>query len=210
MRRRHDPPVPVDAYVVTTDRIVTVPNALSMLRLVLVGVYCWLVLGPRADLAAVVVLALTGITDYLDGYIARRWAQVSSIGQILDPLVDRITIAAVVVTLALREIIPWWLVAALVARELVLLALVPSLRRRGLSALPVHYLGKAATFVLFVGFPMLLAGAGAAGWQSVIDWFGWALVLWGLGLYWYGAILYVEQTLRIIRAAPLPRRATDR
>lgn len=194
-----------DDYVVTTDRVVTIPNILSVLRLVLIGVYCWLVLGLQADLAAVIVLIISGITDYLDGYIARRWSQVSAIGQLLDPLVDRITIAAVVVTLALRDIIPWWLVAALVARELVLLVLLPPLRRRGLSALPVHYLGKAATFVLFVGFPLLLAGAGPSDWQAVLDVVGWAVVIWGVGLYWYGAVLYLEQTVRIVRACPLPR-----
>jgi len=199
-----------DGFIITTDRILTVPNVLSVLRLVLIGIYCWLVLGPRADLAAVIVLVVSGITDYLDGYIARRWSQVSTIGQLLDPLADRITIAAVVVTLALRDIIPWWLVAALVARELLLLALLPALRRRGLSALPVHYLGKAATFALFVGFPLLLAGAGPAPWQSVIDVFGWALVIWGLALYWYGAVLYVEQTVRIVRNTPLPTATTRR
>lgn len=195
-----------DGFVVTTNRVLTVPNVLSLLRIVLIGIFCWLVLGPQADVLAVCVLILSGITDYLDGYIARRWSQVSPIGQLLDPLADRITIAAVVVTLALRDIIPWWLVAALVARELLLLALLPSLRRRGLAALPVHYLGKAATFVLFVGFPMLLAGAGPAGWQTVVEVFGWALVIWGLGLYWYGAVLYLEQTLRIVRTTTVTQR----
>lgn len=197
-----------DAFMVTTDRIVTVPNMLSILRLVLIGLFVWLVLGPRLDMLAVGILAASGITDFLDGYIARRYAQVSPLGQILDPLVDRITIAAVVASLALRDIIPWWLVAVLIGRELTLAILLVPLRRRGLSALPVHYLGKVATFLLFFGLPFLLAGSGDAWWQSGLDVTGWAMVIWGVGLYWYGAVLYVDQTLRILRSDSLPPRAS--
>jgi cardiolipin synthase len=199
-----------DSFVVTTDRILTIPNVLSILRLLLIGVFVWLVLGAGEDMLAVAVLAVSGITDFLDGYIARRYSQASALGQILDPLVDRITIAAVVVTLALRTIIPWWLVAALIGRELALALLVIPLRRRGLTALPVHYLGKIATFLLFFGFPFLLAGTGDASWQSLLDVVGWALVIWGLGLYWYGAALYADQTLRIWRSDALPARTHRR
>jgi cardiolipin synthase (CMP-forming) len=183
-----------------TMRIWTVPNALSAVRLVLIPVFVWLVLVAQADGWAVFVLAVSGITDYLDGYLARRLGQISRIGQILDPLVDRLTVAATLIVLALRDIIPWWLVGLLVARELVLVAIVPTLRRHGLVALPIHYLGKAATFVLFWGFPFLLVGAGPDPWQQFFDIAGWAFVIWGVGLYWYGAILYIEQALRIGRS----------
>lgn len=187
---------------VTTDRIWTIPNLMSLGRLALVPVFLWLVLGPQADLVAVAVLAISGISDWADGVIARRTGQISRLGQVLDPLVDRITIAATLIGLALRGIVPWWVVALLVARELLLLALLPALRRRGLPALPVHYLGKAATFALFWGFPFVLIGASEVGWQAALGVIGWAFIGWGVGLYWYSALLYVEQAVRVIRLVP--------
>ena len=180
------------------DRVLTVPNALSFLRLLLIPVFLWLVLVARADLAAVAVLTVSGITDWADGVIARRTGQMTRLGRILDPLVDRLTIAATLLGLALRDLVPWWLVLLLVARELLLLALVPALRRRGLVALPVHYLGKAATFALYWGFPFVLVGAGSAPWEQVLGALGWAFVIWGTALYWYAALLYLEQARRVL------------
>lgn len=201
-------PVPPewDDSVVSTDRVLTVPNILTVARLILVVAFAWLILGPGAELWAAVVLIIAAITDYLDGFIARRWHQVSRIGQILDPLVDRVTVLAVLIVLGLSEILPWWLVLLIIARDVVLLALVPALRSRGLFALPVHYLGKVATFLLFASFPLLLIGTGNAAWQSLADAIGWGLLVWGVGLYWYGAVLYIEQAVRVLRAIP-PLRA---
>ena len=185
---------------VASDRILTVPNLLSLLRLLLIPLFLWLVLSVQADLWAVAVLALSGITDWADGAIARRSGQITRLGQLLDPLVDRLTVIATLVGLALRELIPWWLVALLVLRDVMLLSLVPLLRRRGLTALPVHYLGKAATFALFWGFPFVLVGAGTADWEQVLGALGWAFVIWGTALYWYAALLYVEQAVRVLRS----------
>ena len=184
------------------DRILTVPNALSVLRLLLIPLFLWLILVEQADMAAVVVLAVSGITDWADGLIARTTGQITRLGRLLDPLVDRVTIAATLVGLALRDLIPWWLVGLLVAREVLLLLLVPQLRRHGLIALPVHYLGKAATFALFWGFPFVLVGAGSATWEQVLGALGWAFVIWGTALYWYAALLYVDQMRRIVKHRP--------
>ena len=184
------------------DRILTVPNALSVLRLLLIPLFLWLILVEQADMAAVVVLAVSGITDWADGLIARTTGQITRLGRLLDPLVDRVTIAATLVGLALRDLIPWWLVGLLVAREVLLLLLVPQLRRHGLLALPVHYLGKAATFALYWGFPFVLVGAGSATWEQVLGALGWAFVIWGTALYWYAALLYVDQLRRIVKHRP--------
>ena len=184
------------------DRILTVPNALSVLRLLLIPLFLWLILVEQADMAAVVVLAVSGITDWADGLIARTTGQITRLGRLLDPLVDRVTIAATLVGLALRDLIPWWLVGLLVAREVLLLLLVPQLRRHGLLALPVHYLGKAATFALYWGFPFVLVGAGSATWEQVLGALGWAVVIWGTALYWYAALLYVDQMRRIVKHRP--------
>jgi cardiolipin synthase len=183
------------------DRVLTIPNVLSLIRLALIPLFLWLVLDLRADLAAVAVLAVSGITDWADGAIARRTGQMTRLGRLLDPLVDRLTIAATLIGLALRDLVPWWLVALLAAREVLLLALVPALRRRGLLALPVHYLGKAATFALYWGFPFVLVGAGSATWEQVLGALGWAFVIWGTALYWYAALLYLDQARRVLRAA---------
>jgi cardiolipin synthase (CMP-forming) len=184
------------------DRILTVPNALSVLRLLLIPLFLWLILVEQADMAAVAVLAVSGITDWADGLIARATGQITHLGRLLDPLVDRVTVAATLVGLALRDLIPWWLVGLLVAREVLLLLLVPRLRRHGLLALPVHYLGKAATFALYWGFPFVLVGAGSATWEQVLGALGWAFVIWGTALYWYAALLYVDQMRRIAKHGP--------
>ncbi len=181
------------------SRVWTVPNLLSMLRLAGVPVFLWLVLGPEADGWALVLLAVMGVTDFLDGYLARRLDQTSALGQVLDPVADRLYILAVVVGLALRDVIPWWVALSLPLRDLLLWGLVPLLRTRGYSALPVHFLGKAATFNLLYAFPLLLLGDGDGTLATLADVFGWAFAIWGIGLYWWAGILYAWQVRTLLR-----------
>src|SRR5690606_18884260 len=152
----------------------TLPNAISALRLAGVPLFLWLVLGPEADGWALLVLLVSGATDFLDGWLARRLDQQSTLGQILDPVADRLYILAVVVGLALRDIIPWWVAVSLPLRDLLMWGLVPVLRTRGYSALPVHFLGKAATFNLLYAFPLLLLGDGDGVVATLARVFGWA------------------------------------
>jgi cardiolipin synthase len=184
---------------VQTDRIVTVPNMLSVLRLLGVPLFLWLVLAKQADAWAIAVLAVSGFTDYLDGKLARRWNQISRVGQLLDPLADRLYILATIVALTLREIIPLWLAVLLVARDVFLAVVVAVVRLRGgLTGLPVHFLGKAATFCLLYAFPLLLLGDGDGTIALLAKVFGWAFVLWGVALYWWAGGLYVTQAQRVV------------
>ena len=184
-----------------TDRVWTLPNVLSMLRLVGVPVFFWLVVAARMDLLAVGLLCIAGFTDWLDGFLARRWKQTSRVGQMLDPVADRLYILAIVIALAIRDIVPWWLLVVLAGRDLLLLAQVPLLQRRGYTSLPVHFIGKAATFCLLYAFPLVLVGAGATdGWRVVCRIAGWAFAGWGTGLYWWAGLLYVRQTQLLLRS----------
>lgn len=184
------------------SRVWTIPNTLSMLRLAGVPLFLWLVLGPEADGWALAVLMISGVTDFLDGYLARRLDQFSSLGEILDPVADRLYILAVVIGLALRDIIPWWVAIILPLRDLLLWGLVPLLRTRGYSALPVHFLGKAATFNLLYAFPLLLLGEGTGVLPTMAQVFGWAFAFWGIGLYWWAGVLYAWQVRKLLRVTP--------
>ncbi|XEK82111.1 CDP-alcohol phosphatidyltransferase family protein [Mumia sp. Pv4-285] len=186
----------------SAERVLTVPNLLSFMRLLGVPLFLWLVLGPEADVLALVVLVVSGFTDYLDGYLARRLGQTSKLGAILDPVADRMYILAVVFGLAMRDIIPWWLAIILPLRDVMLFGLVPFLRTRGYSSLPVHFLGKAATAGLLYAFPLLLLGDDTGTVAGLANVFGWAFAIWGVGLYWWAGILYVWQVRRLMATVP--------
>jgi cardiolipin synthase (CMP-forming) len=187
------------------DRIVTWPNALSALRLAGVPVFLWLVLGPRtpaADGIAVGVLAAAGISDWLDGKLARMLNQTSRLGQLLDPAADRLYIGATLVALAVRGIIPWWLFGALVTREAsVALALLVLKRRTTYRALQVSFVGKTATLCLMYAFPLLFLGTLGGTAAEVVRVFGWAFAIWGTALYWWAALLYLSQVKDLVKGA---------
>lgn len=188
----------VEGEQVDTDRVFTVPNVLSVLRLAGVPLFLWLIL-RGSDGWALVVLALSGITDYLDGKIARKFHLVSRVGQLLDPIADRLYIVSTLLGLAWRSIIPWWFVGILVLREVLMAVLMVLLKRVGQVGLPVHLVGKAATFNLLYAFPVILLGQvpGAVG--AVALPIGWAFAWWGTGLYWVAALLYAVQALPLLR-----------
>lgn len=192
---------------VVTDRILTLPNLLSIARLFGVPLFLWLVLVPEEDGWALLLLMVSGITDWLDGMLARTLNQASRLGQILDPVADRLYILAVVIGLALRDIIPWWLAVMLPMRDIFLFSLIPFLRTRGYSALPVHFLGKAATAALLYAFPLLLLGDSDGQLVTFANVFGWAFAIWGTGLYWWAGILYAYQVVQLMR---MPRRLEQR
>jgi cardiolipin synthase (CMP-forming) len=188
----------------TGDRILTVPNAISVARLAGVPVFLWLVLGPHADWWAVGLLIAAGLSDWLDGKLARAWNQQSRLGQVLDPAADRLYIAATLFGLAVRGIIPWWLVAVLVSRELLLGVALLALRRHRIGPLQVSLVGKAATLCLLYAFPLLFLGSHDGTAALVARVTGWAFAIWGSALYWWAAGLYLVQARQVVTA---PREA---
>jgi cardiolipin synthase len=179
------------------DRIWTVPNAISIARLLGVPVFLWLVLGPHADGWAVILLIGAAASDWLDGKLARALHQESRLGQVLDPTADRLYIGVMLIGLAIRALIPWWLVGVLVGRELVLAVALLRLRARGWEPLQVSFVGKAATLCLFYAFPLLLLGAYGGDAAQVAKVVGWAFVAWGTALYWCAAAVYLIQAWRL-------------
>lgn len=188
------------------SRVWTIPNVLSVIRLLLVPVFAYLLLVPRAYAPAVAILMFSGVSDWADGKIARLVPNQSSrLGELLDPLVDRIYMVAVPLGLALAHVIPWAVVAILLGRDLLLAATLPIVRSRGVAALPVTYIGKAATFALMSGFPLILLGQWDALWSRAIGATGWAFVIWGIGMYLWSAVLYLIQVRMVARRLPRVR-----
>ncbi len=182
-----------------TDRVFTLPNVISFVRLLGVPVFLYLLLVARADVAAIVVLAVGGTTDWVDGWVARRLRQVSRLGELLDPFVDRLYILATLVAFTVREVVPWQFTVALLAREVLLLGSLGTLRRYGHGPPPVHFVGKTATFLLLAAFPVLLLAKAVP--ATAISAVGWSLAGWGLALYWIAGAMYVVQAGRLVRAA---------
>lgn len=181
-----------------TDRVFTVPNVLSFARLLAVGVFGWLILASH-DVAAVVLLAVSGATDWLDGFLARKLNQRTELGAKLDPVVDRLYILVAIIALTARGIVPWWLLVILLARDVMLVLLVPSLRRSGVVALDVNRVGKAATLSLLLALPLILMAYSPALGIDFAGWIGWPLAALGAVLYWWAGIIYLQQTVALSR-----------
>lgn len=185
-----------------SDHIITIPNVLSFLRLALVPVFLILLVEGQ-DALALVILAVSGITDFLDGFLARRLNQVSRLGQLLDPAADRLYIFAALLGLGWRELIPFWLVIVIIARDVMLVVLAVMLARHGSGALPVVKTGKAATAALFVGLPVLMLAAAVPSIGFLALPIGLAFSILGAVLYWAAGIIYIVQTRRLIRQRPV-------
>jgi cardiolipin synthase len=190
------------------DRVLTIPNAISAARLAGVPVFLWLVLGPRtatADYWAVGLLIAAGLSDWLDGKIARAFNQASRLGQLLDPAADRLYIVSTIIALAVRQIIPWWLVAVLAVREVTVgIALALLKRRAGYGTLQVSFVGKAATLCLLYAFPLLFLGDHPGWGGTLARVIGWAFATWGTVLYWWAAMLYLAQVRNLVSRSTRP------
>jgi cardiolipin synthase (CMP-forming) len=185
-----------------SDRIWTVPNLLSALRLAGVPLFLYWVLSTHQDGRAILLLMAAGASDYFDGKIARKYGQFSRLGQLLDPAADRLYILATLLALVARDGLPLWWALALIGRDVLLAFTIPLLRKHGYGPLPVHFLGKAATFNLLYAFPMLLAALPNRDdvLSTVFRPLGWAFATWGSTLYWWAGVLYVLQVRQLLKA----------
>jgi len=175
--------------------LLNIPNALTALRALGVPVFLYLFLVAEQPIASFVVIALGGITDYLDGKVARALNQTSDFGAKFDPTVDRLYIAAVIIALAIKDYLPWSLVVAIIARDLILFLVIIYQKLRGIPFFEVSFLGKAATFNLLYAFPFLLLEEVAV----IGPWCfaaGWSFAIWGISLYFYTGIQYLIKGLR--------------
>ena len=177
----------------------TIPNALSALRLLGVPVFFWLIIGPESDGLALAILIVSSFTDWLDGYLARRLNQFSRLGELLDPLADRLYVVAALAALYIRDLLPIWVVVLLILRDVLMSMLLLYLKRFGITGVPVHFVGKAATMNLLYALPLVLMGTFSGVVGQLAHVFGWAFLIWGITMYWYAGALYFRQVFEMRR-----------
>ncbi|MBA3409768.1 MAG: CDP-alcohol phosphatidyltransferase family protein [Geodermatophilaceae bacterium] len=194
---------------VTIDRVWTIPNILSLLRLAGVPVFVYLLLGPEADGWAIAILMMAGVTDWADGKLARMLNQSSRLGALLDPAADRLYILATLIAFVIRDVVPIWVVAIILGRDVLVGLSLLVLRRHGFQALQVNYMGKAATFNLLYAFPLLLLAVGTSGIAEVVAPVAYAFTAWGGVLYLISGIAYVGQVAEIVNDSAYDDTAFD-
>jgi len=179
------------------DRIWTIPNVISLIRLVMVPIFLWLLVTGN-DVPALVVLIIATTSDFIDGCSARQFNQVTRLGMYLDPLSDRLFIAASVIGLAVRGLIPMPLLAIVLARDIMLLAVVLYRRLRIADFPRVTFVGKTATFVLFTAFPVVVLGTVWTDSPVPFESIGWVLGAVGAGIYWVAGFGYLGVLRRTV------------
>lgn len=186
-------------------RIWTVPNLLSLSRIAGIGVFCYLLFGPNLRIAAAVLLAVSGVTDFADGYIARHFNQVSALGKVLDPTADRIVVATSVIAILVYGAVPVWLGVVVIVREVLVSGAVLLLAALGARRIDVIWVGKAGTFGLMGCLPLFLATDGPGSWEHPLRVLTYVLVMPALAFSWYAALSYVPLARRALREGRAPR-----
>lgn len=195
------------------DRILTAPNVITMVRLLCIPLFLWLLFGSHRQTAAAILLAVLGATDWIDGYVARRMGQVTTLGKVLDPIADRLLVGTAVIAIMVYGAVPLWFGIATIAREVLVSAMVLLLASLGAARIDVLWVGKAGTFGLMFAYPTFLLGFGDASWQEPIKVIGWVTGIVGLALAWYAAGSYIgpaRKALRDGRAARSDSQATPK
>jgi cardiolipin synthase (CMP-forming) len=180
------------------DRVLTAANVVTSLRLAGVAVFLWLLFGADRQTAAAILLAVLGATDWVDGQLARRLHQVSKIGKVLDPAVDRVLVGTAVVAIIVHGAVPLWFGLLTVAREVLISATVLVLAALGARRIDVLWIGKAGTFGLMVAYPGFLIGHGTLGWQEPFRVAAWVAGGVGIVLAWVAAVAYLVPARRAL------------
>jgi cardiolipin synthase len=187
-----------------SDRVLTVPNVITIIRLLLLPVFLWLLFVQENRAAAAGLLALLGITDFLDGYIARHFNQVTELGKLLDPVADRLLFFVAVGGILIDGAVPTWFGVAVLAREVLVAAGSLVLAAMGVRRIDVTWVGKAYTLLLMISFPLFLASESTLGWRDGAGTAALAIGIPGLLLSWYSAALYVPLARQALRERHVP------
>jgi cardiolipin synthase len=188
------------------DRILTAPNLITMVRLLCIPIFLWLLFGAHHQTAAAILLAALGATDWIDGFVARRYHQVSTFGKVLDPTADRILVATAVISVIVHGAVPLWFGIATIAREALVSVMVLFLAALGAARIDVLWVGKAGTFALMFAYPTFLLGHGTAAWQSPVRDIAWVVGIIGLTLAWVAAASYVVPARTALREGRAARK----
>lgn len=192
------------------DRVLTVPNLVTLVRLACIPLFLWLLFGAGRQSAAAVLLAVLGATDWVDGYVARHFHQVSTLGKVLDPVADRLLVATAVIAILVYGAVPIWFGAATLAREVLIAGATLLLAALGARRIDVLWIGKAGTFGLMFAYPAFLLGDGTADWQSAIRAVAWVAGVAGLALAWLAAVAYLIPARQALREGRAARKHTER
>lgn len=181
------------------DRILTVPNLVTVIRLACLPLFVWLLLGVGNRWGAGLLLGVLGATDWVDGWIARRWNQVSTAGKILDPVADRLLFLVTIVAIVIDDAAPLWFCVAVLARELVISLATLLLAAFGARRIDVTWYGKAGTFALMFAFPAFLWSGSSWRLDGLFGVLAWGFAIPGLVLSYWAAVLYVPLAARALR-----------
>jgi cardiolipin synthase len=204
---------PVPARAASARRILTIPNVISLVRLLCVPLFLWLLFGADRRVAAVVLLAVLGATDWIDGWIARHFDQGSELGKVLDPTADRVLLVAAVAALIIDGSVPGWVGALVIVRELLVSVAVLVLALAGARRIDVQWAGKAGTLALMFALPAFLAADTAAAGSAARDFFlvaAWGFTIGGLILGYYAVVTYIPRARAALREGRAARRPEDR
>jgi cardiolipin synthase (CMP-forming) len=188
-------------------RILTAPNAITLVRLLCIPLFLWLLFGDHRQILAAVLLAALGATDWIDGFVARRYHQVSTLGKVLDPAADRILVGTAVISVMIYHAVPLWFGIATIARELLVSIMVVALASLGAARIDVLWVGKAGTFALMTAYPGFLLTYGTASWQGPLHVVVWIIGGIGLTLAWVAAAGYVAPARKAFRDGRAARRS---